>query len=117
MAAALPRPGFHRVYSYVERGFYGAQLAHALTLFPRGQLLLLRQDDLAGDPDAVLARIAAFLDVAPPAAPVARRRVREGRTTGYPSTLDSADVTYLQRLYAQDGARFAALAGFDPFGN
>ena len=35
-------PGFHRVFSYVERGFYGAQLARVFQLFPREQVLALR---------------------------------------------------------------------------
>jgi hypothetical protein len=117
MADAAPYPGVHRVYSYVERGFYGAQLDRALTLFPREQLLLLRQDDLAADPDAVLTRVAAFLDVAPPAGKVIPRRVREARTMPYPSELTREDVTYLQRVYAEDAERFAATTGFRFAGN
>lgn len=117
MAGAAPNPGFHRVFSYVERGFYGAQLAHALTLFPRDRMLLLRSEDLAADPDSVLARIAAFLDVAPPPAPVRRRSVRVAAAIDYPSRLTPEDVAELQRVYAEDAVRFADLSGLPPFGN
>jgi hypothetical protein len=39
--AGSVRAGLHRVYSYVERGFYGAQVERLLALFPREQVLFL----------------------------------------------------------------------------
>jgi hypothetical protein len=41
--------GHHREFSYVERGFYGEQVARLLELFPRDQVLVLRSDALRGD--------------------------------------------------------------------
>lgn len=110
MAGAAPFPGFHRVHSYVERGFYGKQLARALRLFPRDQMLLVRSEDLARDPDATVAAVCRFLGVAPPAAPLAPRRVREAPAIAYPSTLTDEDRAHLARLYASDRQRFVALA-------
>jgi len=109
MDGASPFPGHHRVFSYVERGFYGAQLARALELFPRDQLLLLDQDALRHDPDEVLAQVARFLGVRPPATPVRRRTVRVGAEIAYPSRLTPTDVAMLQQLFAADAARFDAL--------
>lgn len=117
MAGAQPFPGHHRVFSYVERGFYGSQLARALALFPREQLLLLRSGALKADPDAVLARIAAFLGIAPPAAPVTPRLVRAAPDIAYPSRLEAGDVAYLQRLYHDEMMRFTALGGPELIGN
>lgn len=106
-------PGFHRVYSYVERGFYADQLERLYALFPKERVLLLRSADLDGDPDGTLARICGFIGAAGPAGPVARRRELVARDIAYPSTLTPADVAYLRGLYADDQRRFAALAGFD----
>lgn len=111
MADARPFPGFHRVWSYVERGFYGGQLARALALFPREQLLLLRSADLKADPDGVLARITGFLGVAPFAGPVAPRLVREAPDIAYPSRLEPEDVSWLQHVYGQEMDHFRVLGG------
>jgi hypothetical protein len=111
MAEGSPYPGFHRVFSYVERGFYGRQLARALGLFPREQILILSSDRLQRDPDAVLADIARFLGVPGPAVPVVPRVSRPAATIDYPSELSATDVAYLQRQFAAETTRFHALAG------
>ena len=102
--------GFHREFSYVERGYYGAQIEHLLSLFPAEQLLVLRAEDLEATPGAALAMVSAFLGVdAPP--PPQPRRVHVGRDIAYPSHLTPADEALLRRLYAADMARLKALTG------
>jgi hypothetical protein len=102
--------GFHREFSYVERGFYGEQVARLLAHFPAEQLLILRSDELDAEPDRTLQRISGFLDIAPP--PLVRpRRVHEGQAMTYPSRLTAEDVALLRRLYAADMARLAELTG------
>lgn len=102
--------GFHREFSYVERGFYGEQLARALALFPREQLLVLRAEDLRADPAATLAQVRGFLGLAPAAAPI-QREVHVGRAMDYGSELTAADVAHLGAVYARDLARLADLTG------
>jgi hypothetical protein len=104
-------PGFHRVFSYVERGFYAEQLARVYALFPREQVLLIRSEELDARPNAVLRRICDFVGAAPPEGRVARRRELVARDIDYPSTLTAADVAYLRGLYAKDLAAFSALSG------
>jgi hypothetical protein len=104
-------PGFHRVFSYVERGFYAQQLERLLTLFPREQLLLLTSDELKADPGGVLGRIAAFLGAEPPAGPVAPRRELEARPIDYGQAITADDVAHLRGIYADDTRRFAMLSG------
>ncbi|MDP1617872.1 sulfotransferase [Phenylobacterium sp.] len=102
--------GFHREFSYVERGFYGEQIAQALAHFPARQLLILRSEDLDAAPAATLQRISGFLDI-DPAPPVQRRRVHEGQPMSYPSSLTTEDVAYLRGLYGEDMAQLAELTG------
>jgi hypothetical protein len=112
MAAGTPYPGFHRVYSYVERGFYGRQLARGLRLFPRAQLLLLGSGDLRRDPAAVLDRICTFLGTPSPPR-IEPRLSRVAADIDYPSQLATEDVAFLQRHFAEELARFDSLRGSD----
>jgi len=105
-------PGHHRVFSYVERGYYGRQVAHLLTLFPRAQCLFLRSEQLRDEPDAALQRICSFLDLSPPAR-VTPRVVHAARQRDYPATLEPADIRLLADLYASDLKQFSYLTGID----
>lgn len=102
--------GHHRVFSYVERGFYGEQVERILTLFPRQQLLVLTSETLRRDPASALAAVRGHLGLGPAAAPAARE-VHVGRTMAYPSELTAEDVAHLRRLYAADNQRLLALTG------
>jgi hypothetical protein len=55
--------GVHRVYSYVERGFYSEQIERILRLFPRKQVMFFRTDRLWSDLNHVLDQIQDFLEV------------------------------------------------------
>jgi hypothetical protein len=102
--------GFHREFSYVERGFYGEQMARLLGLFPREQVLVARAEDLRADPAATLARVRGFLGLAPGAAP-APREANVGREMDYGSELTEADVAHLRGVYGRDLERLADLTG------
>jgi hypothetical protein len=109
MADAQPYAGFHRIFSYVERGFYGRQLRRAFSLFPRDQLLLLGSNELRRDPMAVIARICAFLQVPPPTS-LTPKVSRPAANIDYPSMLREEDVTFLQRHYCDEMTLFARLS-------
>jgi hypothetical protein len=111
MAAGTPYPGFHRVYSYVERGFYGRQLARVKALFGREQLLLLTSDQLRHDPATTLGRIADFLGVPTPDEAIAPRLSRTAARIEYPSTLAPEDVAFLQRQFKDEMSRYHELDG------
>ena len=100
--------GVHREFSYVERGFYGEQIERLFSLFPREQVLILLADDLRRDPNAVLARVAEFLQAPPPPA-TSHREVHVGQLADSPR--DPADVEFLRQIYAEDMARLATLTG------
>ena len=111
MAAAAPYPGYHRVYSYVERGFYGRQIARLLDLFPRRQLLILAAEELKNDPTGVIGKTCDFLGVVPPGGPIAKKRSRLAAEIDYSTTLSEMDVIFLQRHYADEMERFRLLSG------
>jgi hypothetical protein len=102
--------GFHREVSYVERGFYGEQLARAFACFPREQVLVVRAEDLRADPGTTLGAVRAFLGLAPGAAP-RPRDVHVGREMDYGAALARPDVAHLRAVYARDQARVAELTG------
>jgi hypothetical protein len=110
VAEAPYKHGNHRVFSYVERGFYGAQVQRLLTLFPRDQVLFERADALKSDPAAVLARVCDFLRLGPPP-PAAPRTVHAARPMNYGSALTAEDETYLRNVYAQDLDLLETLTG------
>jgi len=113
MADAGPYPGFHRVFSYVERGYYGRQLARVMRLFPRDQLLLIGSDDLRREPTATIRKVCEFLGIAAPAGNIAPKISRPAADIDYPATLSAEDVAFLQRQFADEMIRFRALAGKD----
>jgi hypothetical protein len=55
--------GWAPFWHYTGLGKYGEQLAHAFTLFPREQVLVLRYRLLIDEPAATLDRICAFLGI------------------------------------------------------
>jgi len=103
--------GRHRVFSYVERGFYAEQLERLLTLFPSSQVLCLRAEDLMARPGEALDRIRAFLDLSPGPAP-RPHLAHVGPEFDGEVGLTPEDVRYLRDLYAADNARLPGLAGF-----
>ena len=103
--------GFHREFSYVERGFYAEQLARLFEIFPREQALVIRAEDLRADPGPVLNQVRRFIGLAE-APPPPAREVHVGRDIDYGAELTADDVDRLRRIYARDQARLKALVGF-----
>lgn len=102
--------GHHRVYSYVERGFYADQVEKLYSLFPREQVKIIRQSDLLTDHRRTLSDITTFLGVG---------RMPDGVE---PETVFSHDdgksphdddIRFLRRLYLEDEQRVLELTGID----
>ena len=56
---------FDNQYSYIHRGFYAQQIKRIMTLFPREQMLFLRNENLRQDPQQTLDLVFDFLGVEP----------------------------------------------------
>jgi hypothetical protein len=53
----------HRVFSYIERGFYYQQLSRVWDYFPRAQTLILRHEELRESPKDALNKVCEFLKI------------------------------------------------------
>lgn len=108
LADSAPDDPRRRHFSYVERGFYGAQVERLLSIFPPDQVLMLRQDDLAMRHGPTLARVFGFLGLENQQ--VAPMRIFGGDPA---PSVRPEDEDYLADVFADDLARFAELSGLD----
>lgn len=83
--------GVHRVYSYIERGFYSDQIERLFDSFPRRRVHFFRTDDLWRDTANTLNAITDFLGV-----PHFPRHEAEPR---YVVPIDTREMDGLDRLY------------------
>lgn len=104
---------FRREGSLVARGYYGAQLARGLALFPREQWLLLDFRSMLRDFGGTLDRVTDHLGLARFAEPQVLPHAMAGaeKVAGTPPTPD--EIAGLAALYSADLARFADLSGID----
>ncbi|GFE52491.1 deacetylase sulfotransferase [Roseobacter cerasinus] len=109
------RGGVHRVYSYVERGYYARQIAELLEYFPREQVFFCTSDQLWHTEQDTLAQICTFLGVAPPAAGA------EAGAEKYVVPVDSSQVVVkttavearLNQLFRDEIIATAKITGLD----
>jgi len=102
----------NRHFSYVERGFYEAQLRHALDLLPAANVLLLDSRKLSRDPGSLVVQAARFLGLDAPNGSVEpihanRRAALEGSDSA-----EADDVALLADLFAGDVAALAKRVDF-----
>lgn len=96
--------------AYLDRGFYGRQLARALQHFSLTQMLLLPSASLFEDHAQALERVAAFLDL-PPFPPTPARHDFATPDDGTEDLPDAGVLESLRLLYAEDLALFGRLGG------
>jgi hypothetical protein len=107
-------PGLNRYASYVERGLYGLQLKHLLSVFPRECLLLLNFDELVASPGVLLARVAEFLGVASDGFPQSVEvHEHSGGGGGQAPPLSRDVIAVLQNRFREDVQLFTELSGLD----
>ena len=104
-------PGYHRVFSYIERGFYSEQVRRLRRLFPASQTLLLSQEGLLRDHGETLGRVYDFLEIKEPKLRVEKEIVFSHESFG--SELAREDREYLDSLFYEDLKKFNELTGID----
>jgi Sulfotransferase domain len=101
--------GVHRVFSYVERGFYARQIRRLQRIFPPRQLLYLRTEDLWLQPQHTIDLVLDFLGV--PGELKVEQAYKVPVHTGDADAISSDMVRALNSLYAYDLAETAQLTG------
>lgn len=102
-------PYQHRIYSYVDRGFYLEQLRRIWSFFPRDNTLVLKNEDLRTNALETLNRVFAFLGVSP-VDDVAERMVH---TNAYEAPISAAEKKYLRSVYEFEIRGLERLLGWD----
>ncbi|HEY7944924.1 MAG TPA: sulfotransferase domain-containing protein [Casimicrobiaceae bacterium] len=102
-------PFQHRKYSYIDRGLYSRQIHRIWRLFPAGQTLILKSEELRHSPQAALARITDFLGVArfPPVRP------RSVHARPYEAPMSAGARSYLCEVFAPEVRTLEEMLGWD----
>lgn len=103
-----PRP-----YSYVERGFYGAQIETLLGTFRHARMLFLATEELLHDRTSAMRKVAEFVGVDLCGFRSDSVIARAQRAMPYPSIVTDTDREYLREVYRDDMAKFAHLTSVD----
>ncbi len=99
-----------RVFTYVERGFYGQQAARALRYFDKRQILFLLSEELFAYPEQTLRKVTDFLGI-PPFREIPRLHANQGAYSR--KELPQEDIAHLLQLYKEDIPVFRKLTGLD----
>lgn len=102
-------PYQHRIYSYVDRGFYLHQLERIWRYFPCRNTLILPSEALRHQPAATLETICRFLAIPPPAA-VSPRLIH---CRPYPEPMQARAHERLRSLYADEIGALARCLDWD----
>lgn len=99
----------HRIFSYVDRGFYSEQMERVYRYFKKDQVLCLKQEELLENPKAVLNIVARHLQISP------FRKVNERQIHSYryDAKISSSDLKYLQQVYSSDIINLERITGLD----
>ena len=99
----------HRIFSYVDRGFYSAQLRRLWRFFGREQVLVLRQEELRHTPQTCLARVWQHLKI-----PLGLAITPLERHNGdYNSAMAPACRERLRKIFWQEIGQLEQLLGWD----
>ena len=101
-----------RIFSYLDRGNYGRQIADLLSHFPRSQCHFLRTDRLWAAPGEALRKIQDFLGVASFGGGEPGRYWGRSSETGQPM-MSMDDRTYLDEHFRDEIIQAQALTGLD----
>lgn len=99
----------HRIFSYVDRGFYHQQIKNVYDFFRKDQVLCLKQEDLQEFPSITLGAVARHIGIAP-FCDFEEKRVH---SRVYESEIDPRDREYLKDIYREDLVKFSALTGLN----
>ena len=104
------KEGQHRVYSYVDRGFYANQIERFQAKFSAEQLLFIKYEDFKADQEGTLAKVFSFLGVEHKGFTFTPERIHE---SAYHSSITPEEREYLKTIFAADIHEVEKLLGWD----
>jgi len=105
--ASLPYQ--NRKFSYADRGFYTGQLRRLWSFFAPEQVLVLRYDDLRGDPKGAIDRVCDFLGVER----LSPLLAQEAHVRPYSAQMSQREWEYLHDLFEFDIRALERLLGWN----
>lgn len=101
-------PSQHRVYSYLDRGWYSEQIRRIWRFFPKEQTMFIKQEELLLSPNKVINAVWAFLGVAP--VTVEKKMVHSRR---YESKMSDVEYELLSARYLHEIKEVETMLGWD----
>lgn len=102
-------PYQHRVYSYVDRGFYLEQLRRLWRFFPQENVLVLKNEYLKEQPDTALGEICGFLGVDN----FESVKPKDVHSRPYSSEMGDKEKDYLRFLFEHEIRGIERVLGWD----
>ena len=106
--AGAPPPDARR-FAYVDRGFYGQQLARLFKFFPREQVKVVKFEEFKEHQPETLGSIFSFLG----RKPLRSVRSRDRNVVPYERAMNWEERVFLYNLFAQDIATVEQMLGWD----
>ncbi len=103
------KPFQHRIYSYIDRGFYSEQLQRIWTYFPKHQTLVLLNDDLRRNPKGTLDKVCNFLGISC----FESVEPRNVFATSYVQTMTGEEREYLKNVFSLEIQKLEQISGLD----
>jgi hypothetical protein len=102
-------PSEARRFAYIDRGFYGRQLARLFKFFPREQVKIVKFEDFTGKQRETLASIFSFLGRTP------RRSIRskDRNVVPYERAMNWEERVFIYNIFAGDITQVERLLGWD----
>ncbi len=104
---ALPQQ--HRVYSYVDRGFYSEQLRRLWRYFDRDQVLVLKSEALQLNPQQTLDQVCDFLEIER----LTTITPQQVHVSPYTSPISAADWDYLKTIFEYEIKQLERMLDWD----
>ena len=102
-------PAEARRFAYVDRGFYGKQLARLFKFFPREQIKAVKFEEFRDKQRETLTYIFSFLGLEPPRSV----RNKDRNVVPYERAINWEEKVFLFNLFAEDIAKVEQLLGWD----
>jgi hypothetical protein len=99
----------HRVYSYIDRGFYTKQLQRIWKYFPKNHTLIFKTEELKNRPKKILDKVTNFLEI-DPFAYISQKKLH---TLSYDSPLQTREKEILKNTFLQEIRKLEKLLGWD----